>query len=210
LAVLGNLELLRSRTTEPGMLRLIDAADRGVDRGQRMVSDLLAFARKQPLVPQIVDVNSVVAGLEDPLRAMLPRSATLQLNLGPRVPRVFVDQAQLERALLNLVSNARDALAAGEGTITIETEADGRMLSAARNGSVRVAVRDTGTGMDPEARQRAFEPFFTTKPAGSGTGLGLSQVYGFVRQSNGEIAIDSKEGEGTMITILLTEAPETA
>ena len=137
------------------------------------------------------------------------------MALGANVPPVFIDQNQLERAVLNLTMNGRDAIAGNAGTITIEAETavveDGEPRSGAADavpGSyVRVTVRDTGTGMPPEVRNRAFEPFFTTKAPGQGTGLGLSQVYGFMRQSKGHVSIESHEGGGgTAIHLFLPVA----
>src|SRR5262249_18411363 len=149
----------------------------------------LAFSRQQPLVPKIIDVNHLLNGLVDFLRRTLGEDISLEIVGGGGVWPVEIDPAQLESAILNLAVNARDAMPNG-GTLTIEAsnsfldDAYSRNNNDVRTGQyVQIAVTDSGTGMTKEVIERAFEPFFTTKPSGQGTGLGLSQVYGFVKQS---------------------------
>ena len=205
-AISSNVQLVADAadTTPQQRARATRALD-AVERGNRMVQRLLAFARRQPLAPQIVDINHLVTDLAELLGPGF-RDIVLTLDLDPEAGRVRVDPGQMEQALLNLVINARDAIQ-GEGRIVIET----RLSAEGMQGrTVRVCVRDTGKGMSEDVVRRAFEPFFSTKPFGSGSGLGLSTVYGFVRQSGGEIAIDSREGEGTAIAIDLPRAPITA
>lgn len=201
-AVSSNVQLIADGS-EPGSpeKRRAGRALDAVERGTRMVQRLLAFARKQPLAPQAVDINDLVEGLVELLGPTFG-DIVVEPVLDPRAGLVRVDPGQMEQALLNLVINARDAIE-GAGRITIETHAT---ASGLREGMVRVSVRDTGHGMAPEVVQRAFEPFFSTKPFGTGSGLGLSTVYGFVRQSGGAIAIDSAPGRGTVITMELPRA----
>jgi signal transduction histidine kinase len=216
-AAIGNLTLLERRVkTDPRLLKLAAEARHAVERGERMAQQLLAFAGKQRLEPRPVDVNAAVRGIEDLLVRTLGREIRLRKALAPDLRPALADLDQLERALLNLVTNARDAMRpqAG-GVLSIETEnvqlAPGEIASAdelAPGPYVRLTVRDTGTGMPPEVREHAFEPFFTTKPAGAGTGLGLSMVYGFAHQSKGWLTIDSAEGKGTAVNVYLPQASE--
>jgi PAS domain S-box-containing protein len=194
-----NLDLLADDVV-PGTMgaEALEAAQRAAAGGAALTAQLLAFARRQPLRPEAVDV----AGLFDELRPMLARTlgrgVTTSVEAAPGTAPVMADAAQLRSALLNLAINARDAMPGG-GTIRI-TAAPGE------GGTVAFAVADQGSGMAKEVAARAFEPFFTTKPAGKGTGLGLSQVYGFVTQSQGTIAIDSAPGEGTVVRFALPVA----
>jgi PAS domain S-box-containing protein len=203
--VLGNLAVLESRLgpDQARLQRLVESAQKAAEKGERMAQDLLAFARKQRLEPVALDVNAVVAGMDDILRSLLPEEIVLRLQLAGGLPPAYADQNQLERAILNLVSNARDAMTGHAGAITVETGiAEPEPDLAERQ--LRLTVRDEGPGMPDEVREHAFEPFFTTKPAG--TGLGLSQVYGFARQSQGRVAIDRSDGAGTAVTITLPRA----
>jgi CheY-like chemotaxis protein/anti-sigma regulatory factor (Ser/Thr protein kinase) len=182
----------------------------GVRRAAKLTSRLLAFARQQPLDPKTVDPNKLVAATCELLRRTLGEAVSLETVLAGGVWRTQVDANQLENALVNLAVNARDAMPVG-GKVTIETanchldEAYvGDVTEPVAPGHyVMIAVADTGVGMDPETLERAFEPFFTTKGVGRGTGLGLSQVYGFVRQSAGHVRIYSERGEGTIVKIYL-------
>jgi signal transduction histidine kinase len=162
-----------------------------------MAQDLLAFARQQHLEPQPLELAAVIGGIEDLLRTLLRPGIELRFSLASSLPPVQADQNQLERAVMNLVTNARDAMADRDGTITVEA---GTVEEAGR-GFVRLTVRDQGVGMSEAVREQVFEPFFTTKH--NGTGLGLSQVYGFARQSRGYVEIESREGEGTAVSIVL-------
>jgi PAS domain S-box-containing protein len=177
-----------------------------------LTQQLLAFSRKQVLAPRILDLNDVIANLDRMLRRLLGEHIQLVTRLDTSVGPVLVDQAQVEQVIVNLAVNARDAMPTG-GTLTIETEnvelgTAGRSAPGEPAGSfVALRVRDTGTGMDAETRQRVFEPFFTTKPLGKGTGLGLATIYGIVQQSHGHIEIDSAVGRGSAFTVFL---PRTA
>ncbi|GJD49564.1 Sensor histidine kinase RcsC [Methylobacterium crusticola] len=204
--ITGSLEVLQRRLArgDTDVGRFINGALDGTDRAAKLTHRLLAFARQQPLEPRPTDANRLITGMVDLLRRTLGETVTVETRLMAAPPPVFVDQNQLENAVLNLAVNARDAMPGG-GRLTLATEAatlgDGRP-------AVAVTVRDTGTGMPPEVVARAFEPFFTTKPQGRGTGLGLSQVYGFVTQSGGTVRIDSRPGEGTAIVLVLPASPD--
>jgi CheY-like chemotaxis protein len=154
---------------------------------------LLSFSRQQPLERQVVDLGEALQGVSTVLRRLISESIHIDVRLAAGLPRVSMDPALFENALLNLAINARDAMPSG-GTLTFTAEAIGPDM-------VRLAVSDTGTGMSPEVKERALEPFFTTKPTGQGTGLGLSMVYGFVKQAGGSLQVRSAPGEGT--TVLL-------
>jgi C4-dicarboxylate-specific signal transduction histidine kinase len=174
------------------------AAD-ATSRAGRLTGQLLAFARRQTLTPVTADVNQILRGMSDLLAGVL-RGGPVELALSDKPCLTTVDVNQLENAVMNLVMNGRDAMASRpDPRLVIETglEADGR---------VRIAVTDIGEGMTKEEAERAFEPFYTTKPPGQGTGLGLSQVYGFVRQSGGEVRIDSAPGRGATVTLLFPAA----
>src|SRR6185437_16169332 len=207
--ITNNADLLTQPTLEDKMRRrLLDGIQRAAERGAKLTQQLLAFARRQPLRPQVYSVRTLIGNFEAVLRRAVaePSEVTLELEEGPDFTRI--DAPQFEAALLNLVVNARDALPSG-GTITIKTAVERiEKPSAAVNGLplgeyVAVSVSDTGTGMSPDTMARAFEPFYTTKETGKGSGLGLSQVYGFVTQSGGRVHLDSKLGAGTRITLYL-------
>ncbi|MCZ2495994.1 PAS domain-containing protein [Xylophilus sp. Kf1] len=208
--IAGNLQLLsRMRRDDEAATRRVQAAMAGVDRGARLASHLLAFARKQPLVPVVVNVGRLVRDMDDMLRRALGGSVELETVVGGGLWNSLVDPAFLENALLNLAINARDAMA-GSGRLTVEAgnaslDADYAALhSEVTPGQyVMVAVSDTGSGMSAEVMERAFEPFFTTKADGLGTGLGLSMVYGFIKQSDGHVKIYSEPGHGTTIRMYL-------
>jgi PAS domain S-box-containing protein len=187
-----------------------DMALQGVQRAITLTERLLAFSRQQPLAPKSIDANRLVGGISDFLRRALGETISLETVLTAGLWRGFADPNQLENALLNLVFNARDAMPDG-GKLTIETancyldEAYLRLVAEPVEPGqyVMIAVTDCGTGMDKATLERVFEPFFTTKEAGRGTGLGLSQVYGFVRQSSGHVRVYSELGEGTTVKIYL-------
>jgi PAS domain S-box-containing protein len=178
--------------------RLAQAALRGTDRAALLTNRLLAFSRRQPLEPKLIDVNQVILGMQDMLHRTLGRGITLEVRLADALPPVFVDPSGFENAILNLALNARDAMPES-GTLTIGTaSAAPPGIDAAEDGTgpngigVAIEIGDTGSGMPPEIRERAFEPFFTTKQAGRGTGLGLAQVAGFVKDAGGSCRIDSE------------------
>jgi signal transduction histidine kinase/ActR/RegA family two-component response regulator len=210
--VRGNIELLSrsARLADPPERDLLAAMRAAADRGATLTGQLLAFARRQPLVPRAVDLNAVIAGMQDLLRSAL--GSTIQVETRPAADLwpAMVDATQIELVVLNLTINARDAMPRG-GVLYIETAnaavgpPQGRG-EPAEGAYVSITVRDSGTGMTAEVRARAFEPFFTTKAPGSGSGLGLSQVYGTARQSGGGVRIDSTPGDGTSVTIYLPRA----
>ncbi|TMJ72368.1 MAG: response regulator, partial [Alphaproteobacteria bacterium] len=210
-AILGNVELLqrRVRDRDPELLRLAGAAMRGVDRAATLTQRLLAFSRRQPLDPKPLEVNRLIAGMSDLLRRTLGEEIEPETVLAGGLWPVLVDANQLEHSLLNLAINARDAMASG-GKLTIETANTlldesyaARHEELAPGQYVMISVSDTGSGMSAEVREKAFEPFFTTKETGQGTGLGLSQVYGFIKQSGGHCAIYSEPGQGTTVRLYL-------
>jgi PAS domain S-box-containing protein len=181
-------------------------------RGAELIRQLLTFSRRQVLRPTPTSVRELIGEIEALLKHALNEDVALRVTLDPDTPPCLIDRAQAESALLNLVINARDAMPAG-GTVTIASAPDwmpadpGQPATAApRMRCVRLDIADTGHGMPPEVLQRAIEPFFTTKPPGRGTGLGLSMVYGFVRQSGGTMRIDSIVGEGTTVRLYLPVA----
>jgi signal transduction histidine kinase/CheY-like chemotaxis protein len=213
--IVGNLEIAQqnlgswSKDAEDYVRRAISNAMGGARRATALTQRLLAFARRQPLAPTPINVNNLVNGLSEFIRRTLGEDVELEVVGSAGLWQVEADQAELEAALLNLVVNARDAMPNG-GKLSIETsnafldETYCRDYLDVRSGQyVLISVTDTGGGMDKETLGRAFEPFFTTKEAGQGTGLGLSQVYGFVKQSNGHVKIYSEPGEGTTVKIYL-------
>ncbi|MFC4169861.1 ATP-binding protein [Teichococcus aestuarii] len=207
----GSLELLQIRIAQ-GRLddldRYLRAARAASDRAAALTHRLLAFSRRQTLAPRATDINRLVAGMEELIRRTMGPDVTVEVIPAPGLWATLVDNNQLENALLNLCINARDAMPEG-GRLTIETanrcldEAAARAKDLPPGQYVSLVVRDTGTGMSPEVAARAFDPFFTTKPLGVGTGLGLSMVYGFVRQSGGQARILTEPGQGTTIWLNL-------
>ena len=209
--IVGNLGMLKRRIEQGarGLERYTDQALEGAARAATLTHRLLAFARKQPLAPETIESNRLVAGMSELLRRTLGETVRIETVLAGGLWRTRADPHQLESALLNLAINARDAMPSG-GRLTIETanahidEAYAREhVDIAPGQYVMIAVTDTGTGMSPEVAAKAFEPFFTTKEVGKGTGLGLSQVFGFVKQSDGHVKIYSEPGTGTSIKIYL-------
>jgi signal transduction histidine kinase/CheY-like chemotaxis protein len=215
--ILSSLDVLRRRAetwhlpagAARDFHRLMEAALVGGQRAAGLTRQLLAFARRQPLEPTRIDVNRLVAGMSELLRRTLGETVAVETVLAGGLWPTFADANQLESALVNLAVNARDAMAQG-GKLTIETanayldETYVRAHDEVRPGQyVLVAVSDTGCGMTREVLAKAFEPFFTTKDIGQGTGLGLSQVYGFVKQSEGHIKIYSEPGAGTTVKLYL-------
>ena len=198
----GNMETLQRRLErdDPGAHRLIAAALRGVERATTLTHRLLAYARRQPLDPRPIELNRLIIGMSDLLTRTLGENIKVELVVSRRVMAVSVDPNQVENAVLNLALNARDAMPGG-GNLTIETantyldEAYARAHTEVTAGQyVMLAVSDTGVGMTSDVVEKAFEPFFTTKQIGEGTGLGSSQVYGFVKQSGGHVNIYSEPG----------------
>jgi signal transduction histidine kinase len=215
-AILGNLEIVALR--HPDMASIaqpIRNAQLGAERAAQLTQQLLAFGRKQSLMPAAFNVNETVQDALDLLGRTLGDNIVVSAELSPDLPPAFADPNQLQNALLNLAVNARDAMPEG-GTLTIRTgratadEApDGPEAAHAREEGhdfLTVEVTDTGQGMSAETAARAFEPFFTTKPVGHGSGLGLSQVHGFITQSGGCISLESAPGQGTRVRLYLPQA----
>ncbi len=208
--IIGNIEILgRNLPAQHEMQRMVAGALRGASRAALLTERLLAFSRRQPLMPQTVSANTLVAGMSDLLRRTLGETVAIETVLAGGLWPAFVDASQLENALINLAVNARDAMPDG-GKLTIETanchldEAYAAMHDEVQPGQyVGIFVTDTGTGMAKEVVAQAFEPFFTTKETGQGTGLGLSQVYGFIKQSGGHVKIYSEVGQGTTVKLYL-------
>jgi PAS domain S-box-containing protein len=211
--IIGNLDLLRPQIArQPRLARLVKAMQHGAERGERLIRDLLAFSRQQTLHPETIDINALIRHFEPLIRRAVGETIEIRIQLQPTPCPCTIDPAQLEVALLNLSMNGRDAMPAG-GRLTIETanlqglpEPLARSAGTKPGPFVMLAVHDTGTGMPPELVERAFEPFFTTKDAGKGSGLGLSQVHGFVNQSGGYVTINSEIGQGTTVRLLLPRA----
>ena len=206
----ANLEAMDTRLANDDPLhKHIDRALDGVDRGAALTHQLLAFARRQSLQPARFDVNERIAALSELLRGTLGGEITLESFCQDDIWQAEADPHQLETALLNLAINARDAMSEGGRLViaTSNTTLDAIEVAGSPDVEpgdyVRISVTDTGTGMTKEVRDAAFEPFFTTKPVGRGSGLGLSQVYGFVKQSHGHVTLDSVVGQGTTVTIYL-------
>ncbi|WP_428376957.1 PAS domain S-box protein [Lichenicoccus sp.] len=211
-AVSGSLALVMAASTDERVRRLIEVAQRAADRGGKLTHQLLAFSRRQILQPQTSNINDLITAFEILLRRAVGETINLQFDLSPPLWLSEIDPAQFQSALLNLVVNARDAMPKG-GALTIETRnieiraADAlRIREIAPGPYVCITVHDSGSGMTPTARDRAIEPFFTTKDVGQGSGLGLSQVYGFVRQSDGQIEIESAIGAGTSVSLYLPQS----
>jgi PAS domain S-box-containing protein len=223
----GNLQVLADLPAVAGdsfAPQMVAAATRASRRGAELTGKLLAFSRRQMLQPASVDVGAMIRSLADMLRRTLDQRIRIRIEVAADCPDVLADPAQLESALLNIAINARDAMPEG-GTLDFEAAplaaippelgreleederaaADPSLPGATRY--VRIAISDSGSGMSDEVKERAFEPFFTTKQTGRGTGLGLSTVYGFARQSRGAVGIDSVSGRGTTLTLILPQPP---
>jgi len=205
--VIGGLELAKRRLSDGGDVeRHLDSAAEGAARATALTRRLLAFARSEPLAPQAVAPSGLVAGMSDLLDRTLGDGISVDARDESAGGHVWVDVHGLENAILNLAVNARDAME-GRGTLSIVTGSTlltaGAVGECAAGDYVTIAVGDSGCGMSEDVLERVFEPFFTTKPVGRGTGLGLSQIFGFVRQSGGEVGIASVEGEGTVVTLYL-------
>jgi len=208
-AIGGSLELIKRHSPEGSarMERYIDTAQGAVRRAASLTHRLLAFSRRQALDPKPTNVNRLIAGMEELIRRSVGPDVAVAVAGAPGLWITRIDPSQLESALLNLCINARDAMAPDGGRLTIETanmsmdEQAARERDLAPGQYISLRVTDTGAGMAPEVMRRAFDPFFTTKPIGQGTGLGLSMVYGFVRQSGGQVHIQSEMGKGTTLCL---------
>ena len=219
----GNLQVLEESPALEGQahaLQLVAAAARASKRGAELTGKLLAFSRRQVLQPSAVDIDALLRSLSDMLHRTLDQHITIELDLQP-CPPCLADAGQLESALLNIAINARDAMPSG-GTLRfrarpcatlpddIHGEHDNADADVAETAFVAISISDTGTGMAEEVKERVFEPFFTTKEAGRGTGLGLSTVYGFVKQSKGGVSIDSRVGRGSTVTLYIPQVEASA
>ncbi len=211
MGISGNLELLRLRVRKGqynDLSRYINAAQGSTDRAAAVTHRLLAFSRRQTLEASLIDANQLISGMESLIRQTVGPEISVEIMSIDGLWHSLVDSNQLENALLNLAINARDAMPDG-GLLTLETanrsldELAGRKLDIAPGQYVSISVGDNGVGMTPDVLARAFEPFYTTKPMGAGTGLGLSMIYGFARQSGGVVRIHSEAGKGTVISIYL-------
>ncbi len=208
--ITANLQLLQmSLAGNPQAQRRLESAAYAADRGAKLSSQLLAFARRQPLQPLPTNLARILRGMDDLLRRALGESIHIETVVAGGLWTTLIDPNQLENVILNLAINARDAMS-GEGKLTLElanSMLDDQYVASEQDVPagqyVLMAISDTGAGMTPEVMARAFEPFFTTKAEGQGTGLGLSMVYGFVKQSHGHIRIYSEVGSGTTIRIYL-------
>ena len=206
-AVVGSLDLLLRRTDDEKLRRLAGNALQAAERGAHLTAQLLAFSRRQRLLPAAIQPNDIVSGMGDLLARTIGPHVRVETRLEPNLWHALADATQLEVMILNLAINARDAMPTG-GRLTIETanipKVPAQLSTELPPGEyVAITVSDTGTGMPPEVLARAFEPFFTTKPPGKGTGLGLAQLYGFAKQSGGTVRIDSRLGDGTTVTVYL-------
>ncbi|HEY3638995.1 MAG TPA: ATP-binding protein [Rhizomicrobium sp.] len=213
--IIGALDIMRRRIATgrvDELDRFMNAATASAQNAATLTARLLAFARRQSLDAKPIDTNKLINSLEELLRRTIRENIELRIVAGSDLPYAVADANQLENAILNLAINARDAMPEG-GQLTVET----KMVSldeayVARHPEIKIGryivitVSDTGVGMSPEVMEKAFDPFFTTKPLGQGTGLGLSMIYGFARQSGGQVRIHSKQGMGTAVSIYLRAA----
>ncbi len=206
----GNLQFLEDApalASDANTQRMVDAATRATRRAAELTGKLLAFSRRQMLQPQPVDIGPLLVSLADMLRRTLDQRVRIELEIASGCPAVLADPVQLESAMLNVAINARDAMPEGGRLVfrvaVCDTPVPDIAPEQAGQAFVGVAISDTGSGMSEEVRERVFEPFFTTKGAGRGTGLGMSTVHGFVKQSRGSVAIASAPGAGTTVTLYL-------
>ena len=208
MVVLGSLELVRKRLpADPKMMRLVDNAVQGAQRGAALTQRMLAFSRRQELKPAAIDVVQLVGGMMDLLHSSLGAAVQVETDLCPGLSKALADPNQLELAILNLAVNARDAMPKGGSILIAAREQDVAGAPDLKAGRyVCLSLADNGCGMDEATRRRALEPFFTTKGVGKGTGLGLSMVHGMIDQSGGKLVLKSKEGEGTTVELWLPVA----
>lgn len=214
--IIGNLSVLEEEgTNDPNLMEMVDPALDAARRGADLVKRLLAFARRQPLKPKICDARILIDGMKDLLTRALGAQIDMKLQIKENIWPVLIDDHQLENAILNLVINARDAMD-GKGRLSIygenvplENGFSDRNIDLTPGDYVVISVKDNGCGMAPELVDRIFEPFFTTKEKGPNSGLGLSMVYGFVHQSNGQAQVESTLGEGTTFRLVLPRCHDT-
>ncbi|PZA13322.1 hybrid sensor histidine kinase/response regulator [Rhodopseudomonas palustris] len=213
----GTAEILLDELADrPDLVTIAKMIDQAAERGADLTRQLLAFARKQPLQPRSIDVNTVVSNIKQLLRPTIGEHIAIDMQLAPDIDPALIDPSQLSSALLNLAVNSRDAMPDGgkllfeTANVTLDDDYAEHHPEVRPGRYVMIAVSDSGVGMTPEVLEKAFEPFFTTKIVGKGTGLGLSMVYGFVKQSNGHIQIYSEEQHGTTIRLYLPRAESSA
>ena len=202
-AIMGALAMLRKRANDPKQIELLTLAEEAAGKGAKITQQMLAFARRELIEAEIVDINQAVKGMSELLRHTVGPGVTISYELAADLPPARIDPVGFEMAILNLAGNARDAMPEG-GTLIIAT-ARARAAGGAAD-QIAVAVSDNGSGMSEEVRHRALEPFFTTKGPGRGTGLGLASVYGFVTQAGGSVTIESSIGVGTTVRMVLPSA----
>jgi len=210
--IIGNLELIEPQLSDEPQRQLLNRIQEAAVSGSNLTHRLLAFSRLQPLAPQVVKLNSLVVRTSELLRRSIGDHITLTTGLASGLWDVRADPNQVENALMNLAINARDAMPQG-GRLMIETrnvvvdaEQVGAGLDLTPGDYVAMSVSDTGAGIPPEIRNRVFEPFFTTKPIGRGSGLGLAMIYGFAKQSSGDVTLYSEVDHGTIVTMYLPRA----
>ena len=207
--VIGNLSALcQARPADPAITEYVDPAIEAARRGADLIKSLLSFSRKQPLEAQATEVGALIEGVGRLVKRSLPEGLQLQIQTGDVPLWAWLDAHQLQNSLLNLIFNARDA-SPGQGQVVLRAQAcaldvgEAAALQMDPGACIRIDVQDSGSGMEAETLARVFEPFFTTKRAGSGTGLGLAMVYGFIKQSGGAIRIDTRVGAGTTVSLWL-------
>jgi signal transduction histidine kinase/CheY-like chemotaxis protein len=205
--VIGSVRFFEKLTSDPNHLRRIQMIREAAERGAKLTSQLLAFSRRQKLEPKAIDLNQSIDSMRDLLNSTLGGSVRVVTVPSPELWAALVDPTQIELVILNLAINARDAMPGG-GSLTIETEnvtlgSPQRPEEPSAGDYVKISVKDTGSGMTEDVLAKAFEPFFTTKEVGKGSGLGLSQVLGFAKQSGGGVRIDTRLGQGTTIEVFL-------
>ena len=212
--VLGNIQFLERALSDAGIdgkaMRRLGNMRAAAERGAKLTDQLLAFSRRQRLEPKVLNLNEILGGMQDLLQSTIGGSIDVDMTLAPEVWPALVDPTQIELAVLNLAINARDAMGIGGAlrvsTCNVSLESPAQPEEPAAGDYVEICVADTGMGMSPEVRAKVFEPFFTTKEIGKGSGLGLSQVLGFAKQSGGGMRIESQGGEGTAVYIYLPRA----
>jgi two-component system NtrC family sensor kinase len=203
----GSVQRVKTRTSDPETGRSLSMIEAAVQKGASLTKQLLSFSRRQSMSPQVLDVAACVRDFREVLEQSLRGNINLEVELPASPQPARFDKNEFEIALLNLALNAKDAMPEG-GTLRIAVDASPPMDGSAAVPSVSVVVSDTGTGIPLEVREHVFEPYFTTKKQDKGSGLGLSQVYGFARQSGGDVTFRTADGKGTTFTLLLPRSNE--
>lgn len=206
--IIGNLDLIDPDTLTERQAKRLQRAMKAAENSATLTQRLLAYARKQPLHPTALNINQLLLDFTDLMKHSLPPTIKVRLDLGENLPQAYIDKNQLETALVNLLVNAKDALL-GEGEILIQTRQKLVQRTYKQEQMLQLSIIDNGCGMDEQTQKRIFEPFFTTKQNGKGSGLGLSMVYGFIRQSKGRVVVESQPQIGTTIHLQLPLAVKT-